>query len=30
MSDDGGSVIHHQFVESPTIVPDGLRLVMST
>jgi hypothetical protein len=30
MSDDGGSVIDHQLVELPTVVPDGLRLVMST
>jgi hypothetical protein len=29
MSDDGGSVIDHQFVELPTVVPDGLRLVRS-
>jgi hypothetical protein len=30
MSDDGGSVIDHHFVELPIVVPDGLRLVMST
>jgi hypothetical protein len=30
MSDDGGSVIDHEYVELPTIVPDGLRLVTST
>jgi hypothetical protein len=30
MSDDGGSMIDHQFVELPTVVLDGLRLVMST
>jgi hypothetical protein len=30
MSDDGGSVINHQFVELPTVVHDSLRLVRST
>ena len=29
MSDDRGSVIDHQCVESPTIVHDGMRLVWS-
>jgi hypothetical protein len=29
-SDDGGSVIDHHFVEFPTVVPNGLRLVRST
>jgi hypothetical protein len=30
MSDDGGRVIDQQFVELPTVVPDGWSLVMST
>jgi hypothetical protein len=30
MSDDRGSVIDHQYVESPTIVHDGMRLVWSS
>jgi len=29
MSDDRGSVIDHQYVESPTVVHDGMRLVWS-
>jgi len=30
MRDDGGSVIDHQFVELPIVVPDGLKLLRST
>jgi len=30
MSDDGGSVIDHQLVDLPTVVLDGLILVIST
>jgi hypothetical protein len=29
MSDDRGSVIDHQYVESPTVVHDGMKLVWS-